>query len=197
MRGLPPQSCRPALDADTTAPEVTGSTLVKLASVSTPTTTLGYQIVWPARTENHAGITSTPSSRTVSGGKKLYLTIGAGVISHTSRSRRLTLNRQRASLPSWMDRNSPELQRAKLLSRTDKQPGNTARLHLPQQPALLLFQFPLLHLPHLLNRLLSEEVARLNPCRRTKPGVPVDQTLFPHTEDRGESKAITLKGPTM
>ena len=84
MRKLPPRTCLPALDVVATAPEVTGSTLVKLANASTPTTTLGYQIVWPARTENHAGITSTPSSKIVSGDRKLYLTKGVGVISHTS-----------------------------------------------------------------------------------------------------------------
>jgi hypothetical protein len=82
----------------------------------------------------------------------------------------------------------------KLLSRIVKQSGKAARLHLPQHPALLLFQ--LLILPRrLLNRLLSEEGVRLNPYKRTKPGAPVDQTLFPDTEDRGDSMAITLSGP--
>ena len=41
------------------------------------------------------------------------------------------------------------------------------------------------------------KVARLNPYRRTRQGVPVDQTLLPDTDEHGESKAITLRGPTI
>jgi hypothetical protein len=95
-----------------------------------------------------------------------------------------------------MGRNLPEPQKRKLLSRTDKQSGKAALLHVPQRQApLLLLQLQLLLLPHLPSRLLSEEVVRLNPYRRTKPNVPVDQTLFPDTENRGESRVITLSGP--
>jgi len=151
---------------------------------------LGYQDAWPVKTGSHAGITSTPSNRIASGDRKLLLTKDAEVINHMSQNPRFTLNRRRASLPLSMARNLPEPQKNKLLSRTNKQSEKVAWLNLQYKPVLLL-----LLLPHPPGHLLSGKVARLNPYRRTRLGVPVDQTLLPDIDEHGENRATTLKGP--
>ena len=150
----------------------------------------GYLYAWPVKTGSHAGITSTPSSRIASGDRRLFLTKGAEVIYHMSQNLRLTLNRRRASLPLSMARNLPEPQKNKLLSRTNKQSEKVAWLNLQYKPVL-----PLLPLPHPPGHLLSGKVARLNPYRKTKQGVPVDQTLLPDIDEHGENRVTTLKSP--
>jgi len=174
--GLQPQAPRHAPDVVTTAPEAIGNILVKLASASTRTMTLGYQRARLAKIENHDGTTSIPFAMIASGDKKFSHQKGAGVIDHMNPNPKLTPSQRLASLPQLMVRRLPELPKMKLLNMTD---------------ALLKRVLLLLRLPRRLRWQLDPSVENRQKTQKNND-VPEDLTKLHATEECGGNKEITL-----